>query len=567
MSGKGEKTAGQFLASADELLAKSASELRAERTKCEKLEAALTRAQKLETLGQLTTRVAHDFNNVLATVSGALAVLDRTVTEPIQRDSVTRGRRGVERAIRLIRQLTGFARTQAESSQTFDTNQVLEDWRDLLQPAVGASGRLTINSTCSWRVHADPQQLELALLNLVINARDALGNGGEVEIITEDVASAASGRPDSLQGDQVKISVRDTGPGMSASVLARAKEPFFTTKALGHGTGLGLSMANDFALKSGGVLTLQSEPGNGTTVSIYLPRARVDRVVNSDETIDKTLHGAATVLVVDNDKTVLPIAAQFLRDLGYAVVEAENELHALALVKHAGVFDLVLANADVAGFDTIALTRRLREFNAELPVLFLKENGGTHMPAGAQVLPTPFTEAELARQVLKLLGRGLMNTALSVRIQNSAMRDLYENWRRLKFGTSLPKVEDLKLDACDAAESTFVIEITRHEPFAFRRTRVGLALIDLLGHTPDDCPPANSDANAFGGLQAAYRRCIRSLEPSYESLRDRAASADCPLFERLLLPCSDADGLPNKLVGMVFFETPPEAIKGEIQDV
>jgi signal transduction histidine kinase/CheY-like chemotaxis protein len=542
------------------LLTEAARKLGAEIRKRAALEQVLAQAQKLEALGQLTGGIAHDFNNVLAAVSGALHVLERTVQEPLQRDCVQRGQRGVERATRLVRQLMGFARTQALEAQVIDLGEALEGMRELLQPAVGARVRLCVDSNCRWRVLADPHQLEVALLNLAINARDAMPNGGEVEITTLDVPASAGERPADLRGDQVAIRVRDSGVGMPADVLERAREPFFTTKGPGKGTGLGLAMVHGFAQQSGGALRVDSLPGEGTTVTIYLPRADDEAAlagVAAPPTIDRNLHGRATILVVDDDALVRPVAAQYLRDLGYAVVEAEDALHALALAEAASAFDLVLTDVVMPGLDGVALAAQLRAAQPGLPVLMMTGHADRGRLAGEDVLEKPFTQAQLAAHVLRLLGRASVAT-LAARIKNPALRALYESWSRVKTATALPLVDALDLDHCAAPDRAFVAEITSQTPFAFRRTRVGAALTRQLGRALENGQLPDEADEAFAGLEGAYRRCVRLREASYEYVRFRLGSGAPVLFERLLLPCADDDGLPNRLVGMVMLENLPQ---------
>ena len=256
-------------------------------------------------------------------------------------------------------------------------------------------------------VRVDANQLELALLNLAVNARDAMPNGGLLAITARNLPSEV---PAQLPpGDYVSISVRDTGEGMAAEVLARAIEPFFTTKPMGKGTGLGLAMVHGFAAQSGGYVQIESRVGEGTTVEIVLPRAAVFADQEPDEHTsarpDRLVHGEATILLVEDDNQVRPVAAAFLRESGYTVVEASSAAAATGLAQTLERLDLLVTDVSMPGEDGISLAARLRREEPGLPVLFI-----TGRPPGPELdnevtLRKPFSADSLGKAVRERLQR------------------------------------------------------------------------------------------------------------------------------------------------------------------
>ena len=304
----------------------------------------LHHAQKMEAVGQLTGGIAHDFNNLLTVVIGNLEMLETRVTDDKSRSLVRQAEEAAELGAELIDRLLTFARRRSLEPQSLDLNELILGLDDILRRALGEAIDLSIVlSPGLWQLRSDPGQLENAILNLCLNARDALGDGGRVTIETAnaDVDGAAmAGDPEVSPGSYVRLSVSDSGPGMVPEVRARAFEPFFTTKEPGVGTGLGLSMVYGFARQSGGFATIRSETGQGTTVSLFLPRwegtlAEAAPVGSEGEGAEGQ---GETVLVVEDDDRVREITAQRLRTLGYRVREAGNGQAALeALEEHDGI--------------------------------------------------------------------------------------------------------------------------------------------------------------------------------------------------------------------------------------
>ncbi|WP_158292260.1 PAS domain S-box protein [Paracraurococcus ruber] len=392
-------------------LQEAAEELRAEMRRREETQMALAQAQKLEALGQLTGSVAHDFNNVLAAVMGSLRLITRRAADEQVLSLARSGERAAERAATLIRQLMAFARREDLEPVVVSPARVLEEVDQMLRRAVGTGITLTLRAAPDTRhVLTDPHRLEVALLNLAANARDAMDGAGTIQVEARNaVAGSGEERPEELDPalDYVVVAVRDSGPGMPPEVMARAAEPFFTTKPRGQGTGLGLAMVHGFARQSGGALRLTSVPGSGTSAEIWLPRAARDATAPAtvEAEPDPALHGAATILVVDDDDQVRLVMATQLRDLGYDVVEASGMASAMALAAATPHFDLVLTDVTMPGGRGPDLALRLRATHPGTPIIFVSGYSDPGALTGEVVMAKPFTAAELSRRVLAALGR------------------------------------------------------------------------------------------------------------------------------------------------------------------
>ncbi len=378
-------------------LTDAARELVSEMQRREEMQAMLLQTRKLEALGQLTGGVAHDFNNVLAAIMGSFGLIRRRTECPEVLTQVERGEQAADKAAALVRQLLSFARKQQLRPQVLDVQTVVMDTDTLIAHAIGRNVTRCVDiPSGTWPVLADPQQLEVALLNLAVNARDAMPDGGAMTITARNLP--AQDRPRHLPvRDYIAIGVRDTGHGMPQSVAARATEPFFTTKEPGKGTGLGLAMVHGFAEHSGGCLRIDSQEGQGTLVEIILTRGDQD----ATQALDPTQHGGATILVVEDDEQIRSMTAGILRDLRYTVIEARNAEVALALVHTLDRLDLVITDIVMPGADGPTLVNRLRSERPSLPVLFL--TGFAASQADDPVLRKPVSRNELAAAVLDCL--------------------------------------------------------------------------------------------------------------------------------------------------------------------
>ena len=371
--------------------------------------AQLFEAQKLDTIGQLTGGVAHDFNNLLMAVLGSLELLKKRLphderTARLLDNAV----QGAQRGAALTQRLLAFARRQELRPEAVDFTRLFDGMEDLLKRALGPSVRVTkMFPEDLPPVSIDANQLELALLNLAVNARDAMPLGGELTVTAKE-ANALSGKlPVGVNPkDYVRICVSDDGVGMDTATLARATEPFFTTKGPGKGTGLGLSMVQGLAAQSGGALHIESEPGRGTTISILLPSAAGSKV---ETPVSMPINGAIpmqrrrTVLIVDDDPLVCTGTAAMLEDLGHTVIEASTGLEALDTLRVNSEIDLVITDHAMPGMTGTELARRIRGTHPSLAIVLA--TGYAELPQGEghelalPRLSKPYGQEELALAV------------------------------------------------------------------------------------------------------------------------------------------------------------------------
>jgi signal transduction histidine kinase len=364
--------------------------------------AQLHEAQKLETLGQLTGGVAHDFNNLLTPITGALDLLQRKHVNGDARSEKLIGNAllAADRAKTLVQRLLGFARRQTLQTQPIDLADLLTGMRDLIASSIGPTIELNICFAQSLSpALADPNQLELAILNLCVNARDAMPSGGPLTVSAETVEMAPRSEPKLLPGSYVRLSVVDSGSGMDAATLARAVEPFFSTKEMGRGTGLGLSMVHGLAAQLGGAFLLSSELGKGTRADLYLPIAeRIERRDIARGPLPPLLASRAlSILLVDDEDLVRIGTAEMMRDLGHAVTEARGGNEALAMLADGLVTNAVVTDYKMPRMDGAELAHRLHAEHPALPVLIITGYTGAtdevlHLPH----LAKPFSQSEIA---------------------------------------------------------------------------------------------------------------------------------------------------------------------------
>ena len=403
-------------------VARDVTEQRADARRLAAAEAALRQAQKMETLGQLTGGIAHDFNNLLQIVTGNLDLLERALPPGDRklRRMVERAAAGAERAAVLTQRLLAFSRRQPLAPRAIDPNRLVAGMSDLLHRTLGETIEVhTVETPDAWPIEVDVNQMENALLNLAVNARDAMPGGGRLTI---EVANSRI-EPDSAErgedvtpGPYVLIAVSDTGEGMDPATLSRAIEPFFTTKDVGRGTGLGLSMVYGFIKQSGGHMRVHSEPGAGTSVQLYLPRHQGVVAATADEAhgaTDEAAGGRETILLCEDDDNVRAYSVEVLRDLGYHVVPASDGPAALAALEAVnGGVDLLFTDVVLPGGMTGAdLASAARERWPGLRTLFTTgyaRDAIVHhgrLDPGVDLLPKPFSYTELAAKVRELLDR------------------------------------------------------------------------------------------------------------------------------------------------------------------
>lgn len=377
----------------------------------------LNQAQKMEAIGQLTGGVAHDFNNLLTVILGNLDTVQRraSATDARLQRAIEHATRGAERAAALTHQLLAFARRQPLNPKPTGVNQLVTTLLELIRRTLPEA--ITVQSRLSagvGQVSVDPNQMESALLNLAVNARDAMSGKGTLTISTDlvDIGEDDARRLGDLPaGQHAVISVIDTGAGMSAEVIARAFDPFFTTKPMGQGTGLGLSQVFGFVKQSGGTVKLQSEPGQGTTVKVYLPRVDASAVPRLDREGNDAARGnvSETVLVVEDEDDVRTYSIECLQDLGFSVLHSVDGPSALRLIADHPEIRLLFTDVGLPHMNGRELAQEARRMRPELPVLFTTGYAQDAMfqqgelERNAELLTKPFNRTQLAARVRQLL--------------------------------------------------------------------------------------------------------------------------------------------------------------------
>jgi PAS domain S-box-containing protein len=378
---------------------------------------ALRKSQRMEAIGQLTGGIAHDFNNLLTIITGNHELLEMDLQDAGQRDLLKRANDAALMGARLTHRLLTFARRRRLDPVVLDLNEQVLSMAELLRRSLGEAIALgTLLVPHLWAVRADPSEVENAVLNLAINARDAMPNGGKLVIETANVVLVEQDLAKEIgviPGDYVRLSVSDTGVGMSPEVLARVFEPFFTTKETGKGTGLGLSVIYGFVKQSGGHVTAYSEVGKGTTVNLYLPRAGAldDKGAPAKENLALGVTGE-TILLVEDNLDVRNVTAKRIKNLGYTVIEADNAAAAIAVLQSGQRIDLVFSDVvmpgGMSGFDLAQWTRR----NAPGVRVLLSSGfaedvarGGEVLARDLEILRKPYAGSALAQALRRTLER------------------------------------------------------------------------------------------------------------------------------------------------------------------
>jgi signal transduction histidine kinase len=378
----------------------------------------LAQAQKLEALGQLTGGIAHDFNNLLMIVGGHEQILRRRLkpTEPRIIQALEAIRTAAKRGETLTRQLLTFARRQSLNPMVVELRERAEGIRQMLSSSLRGNIALVYDLPDDvWRVEIDIGEFELAMVNIAINARDAMPDGGTLTLRARNVTlsrgtnASRDATADQLEGDFVELALTDTGIGIAQEHIAKVFEPFFTTKAIGKGTGLGLSQVHGFAHQSGGTVTAASAPGRGSTITLYLPRARA-ALTRAQETMDTPLapHMEGTVLVVEDNAEVAGVTVALLEQLGYRTLFADNASTALARLKGRDKIDLVLSDIVMPGaMNGIELAGEIRRQYPHLPVLLTSGYSESARAAEARypILRKPFELADLVRALGEAMAR------------------------------------------------------------------------------------------------------------------------------------------------------------------
>jgi signal transduction histidine kinase/DNA-binding response OmpR family regulator len=378
---------------------------------------ALTRSQKLEAIGKLTGGVAHDFNNILQVIGGNLQLLQVTLAEGRATRYVASALQAVQRGAKLSSQLLAYARRQPLQPVVINPARAVSDMDDMLRRVLGETIEIEmIKAGGLWNISADPHQLENVLLNLAINARDAMPEGGKLTIEISNAMlddSYVAFEPDITPGQYVMFAISDTGCGMSPEVMERACEPFFSTKPEGHGTGLGLSMAYGFVKQTGGHFKIYSEQGHGTTFKLYFPRSfEAPASIAQIQGGAGTLGGDETILVVEDDLSVQATVVELLRSMGYRVLKADNADSALGILKSGMPIDLLFTDVVMPGqMRSPELARHAKSLHPNIAVLFTSgytQNAIVHggrLDPGVELLSKPYGREQLARKVRGMLAR------------------------------------------------------------------------------------------------------------------------------------------------------------------
>jgi signal transduction histidine kinase len=407
-------------------VAERTRQLEAEAAERREAEATIRQMQKMESIGQLTGGIAHDFNNMLAIVTGSIDMAKRRLKgseDPKIATSLDAAAEGARRAAVLTQRLLAFSRQQPLEPQALDANRLVSGMSELLRRTIGETIAVeTVLGGGLWPCFADPAQLENALINLAVNARDAMapndsGGGGKLTIETANAhldELYVGANADVVPGQYVMLGVTDSGLGMSPEVIERAFDPFFTTKGPGHGTGLGLSQVFGYVKQSGGHVKIYSEPGQGTTIKLYLPRHFGAAAAAEERPWTGELPRGAgqLVLVVEDEEQVRMMTVEALRELGYDVVDAPNGDSALALLGGLARVDLLFTDVVMPGMNGRELADRIRAARPGTPVLYTTgytRNAVVHngmLDPGVAFLAKPFTIDQLARKVADAVGGG-----------------------------------------------------------------------------------------------------------------------------------------------------------------
>jgi len=381
----------------------------------------LHHSQKMEAIGQLTGGVAHDFNNMLQGVGGCLDMMERRVAQGRAADIaryLPPARHAIDRASHLTNRMLAFARRQTLLPRLVDPDELIRGMEELIRRTLGPSVAITLDlNDGAWLILCDPHQLESALLNVAINARDAMPEGGSLRIATHDFMLGpddTTGSEDAAPGPYVTISLTDTGTGMSPAIRERIFDPFFTTKPIGQGTGLGLSQLYGFVRQSGGFVRAESALGQGTTITIHLPREAM-AAANPAGTLDAEASPAtpdakaegARVLLVEDDAQVRAVISEVLHDLGCTVLEASDGTAGWQIAQSSARIDLLVTDVGLPGMNGRQLADAARGLRPDLKVLIITGYAGTaladlELPAGMMLLRKPFTLDELSAGVAML---------------------------------------------------------------------------------------------------------------------------------------------------------------------
>ena len=512
-------------------------------------EEALRQAQKMEAVGQLTGGIAHDFNNLLTVVTGNIDMASRSLVAAGTSDArakraLENAMKGAERAASLTQRLLAFSRRQPLAPKATDVDKLVIGMSDLLHRALGETVKLEIvTSPGLWRIEVDPNQLESSILNLAVNARDAMAQGGELVVETTNARldeEYCAAHAEVAPGQYVVIAVTDTGEGMPKHIQERVFEPFYTTKEPGKGTGLGLSMVYGFVKQSGGHIKIYSEVGQGTTIKLYLPRLVSDTSLEQESHLTHGLEmspRAETILVVEDDDDVRAYTVECLRELGYRILEAHDGPSALRLLeRQSDPIDLLFTDVVMPGMSGRELADEARSLQSSLRVLYTSGytrdaivHGGRLDP-GVEMIAKPFTYAALAKKVRDLLDSGRTGRVLVVEdeptVRSLAMELLAEGGYSVEEAATATEALSKVRSAQGQYDFVFITQSLGDNP--------GAELVTELRSLHADLPVlVAAETGDLKGLKRSFAkdRCTGLIEKPYtgsklvEALR--ALDVDC----------------------------------------
>ena len=538
--------------------------LKAEIKRREATQAALIQGQKLEALGQLTSGIAHDFNNILASIAGGMSLIERRTDDDEIKVLTGHCQDAAFKGAKLVKQMLAFASQEVLAPSAVSLATLAEEVRPLITQAIPGNVVVIDLPADLPKVQIDAVMLETALLNLAVNARDAMPGGGSLAITATTSQPGDPGHPVELAAvPAVAIAVRDDGTGMPPEVVQRVTEPFFTTKAPGTGTGLGLAMVYGFVTQSGGALRIKSRPKQGTTVTLYLPFASDADIAPSPATAtqaEAARPGIGAIMLVDDDPTVRAIAAEQLRDLGYTVTAADGLAGAMALIDAGAVFDCVVSDVVMLGGDGIALAEAIRATQPALPILFMTGRADNARVAGETVVPKPFKIGELAGAVATAIARPAQEAAtlekIGARCRSRCVADMLDHWRTSKTVSKVPQFGDFDPDICAEPHRLAVIKADPAQlPMRFEVVSAGKELEALLGRPLHGTELDVRGLDGFGSIEESYRRAVKSGLPVFDTMRMDFGDGTPERFERIVLPYSSSGQITDRLVSVVVFAT------------
>ncbi|HEV8331339.1 MAG TPA: response regulator [Steroidobacteraceae bacterium] len=506
------------------------------------IEEQLRQAQKMEAIGQLTGGVAHDFNNLLTVIVGNLETIWRSAPadDGKLRRAIDQVTRGAQRAVTLTQQLLAFSRRQPLNPKPTDINRLVAGMSDMVRRTIGENIAVeTVLAGGLWRVEIDAHQLESALLNLAVNARDVMQDGGKLTIETANAHlddGYTDQYPELKPGQYVVLCVTDTGTGMTPEVIARAFEPFYTTKPIGQGTGLGLSQVYGFVKQSGGHVRLYSEVGHGTTVKIYLPRMSGQRDEEQEANIAVPLRGGLheVVLVVEDDNDVRLFTTESLRELGFTVLEARDGPSALKQLERHPEVQLLFTDVGLPGINGAQLVAAAREQRPDIKVLFTTgyaRNAIVHqgrLDAGVKLITKPFTRSQLAARIRDVLDAPVVSSRKPVVlvIEDEALVRMF----------ILDQLQDLGFEVLDAGSAAEGLRAARSHQ------QVDVAIVDR--GLPD-----RDGLEVVAELRTQLPQLPVIVASGYGELPDHAALRNDPHIRFMSKPY-DIDGLTTALRGL-----------------